>query len=751
MPRTDPRTGRTPPDAVRPRRGRAKSSDPAPAGLPTLAVVLCTRDREPALHRTLDALWRQTRPPDELIVIDDGRLSDAARAEFAAHASRRKIRWIYHRKSPPGLTASRNTAARLARSDVLLYLDDDVSCDAAVVAETVAAFRDPDIAGLAPAVLEPTWSQPAARIVLAGYRLAGWWSIRPRPGRPPRTVPRRSGRLGQGWDDRPPLRPARWLSGAAMALRRDVVLSNPFDERLAEYALGEDREISYRLAPRRLLVAAPHIHVVHRRDAPGRPDERRFGFMTSFNYLYILRKTCRLGPGDALVLLWTFLCLTGFFFGAAVAFRSRRHLDSLLGLLDGLCTVWLARGMMPRFAETERRREPGGALRPAVAPPNSVRVLFVTNRLEHGGAEWVLLSLVRQLPRFGVRPAVLCLKDAGPLSGECRARGAPVFEGLLRYKTDAAAIPRIAELLRRESIDVVVPVGSGGDRMFWSTLAARWTGRRVIVWSHWFPTPAQPRFERPNRLLYRWVDRFVALGRAHRDALARVEFVPAGRIRVVPNGVEPPRFDLQGRRNDARALLGLKPRQVGIALVGNLRAEKRHDVFVAAVARLAPDFPQARFFIIGDGPHRAAVESVLRRVALPETVLRFLGARDDVPLLLAGLDVVCLCSEVECLSITMLEAAAAGCAFAGPLVGSMNEFLEDGVTGLATRPADVDSLAAALGRLIADAPLRRRLAAEARDRVLASFTVDRAAREFSAVLHAAAARRRPARVNAPSS
>src|SRR5262249_40093821 len=91
---------------------------------------------------------------------------------------------------------------------------------------------------------------------------------------------------------------------------------------------------------------------------------------------------------------------------------------------------------------------------------------------------------------------------------------------------------------------------------------------------------------------------------------------------------------------------------------------------------------------------------------------------------------------------TMLEAAASGCVFVGPDCGAMNEFLIDGVTGLATPPADAAALSAALDRLIRDPHLREQLASNARKRVQADFPIQRTAEAFADLFSTLVTRRR---------
>lgn len=368
------------------------------------------------------------------------------------------------------------------------------------------------------------------------------------------------------------------------------------------------------------------------------------------------------------------------------------------------------------------------------------RVLFLTTDLQPGGAELMLASLVRRLPRFGVKPYMACLKSGGELGGRCRDEGTPVFENLLRHKFDFGVLVRIRRLLAEHDIDAIVSAQSGGDRMFWATLAGRLSGTPVVVWSHWMPRPGEGHFERANRAIYRFVDAFASLGEAHRQALIRNAFVPAGRVAVIHNGIEMDRFAGGVGREAARRQLGLSENEVAVAMIANLRPEKRHDVFIAAAKRASAGRPNVRFFVVGDGPHREAVRRAAAASGLSEEVLRLLGRRDDVAALLPAFDMSCLCSEVECFSVTMLEAAAAGVAFIGPDVGCLGEFLTHLQTGWVIRPADVPSLTDAIAALATDAGLRQRLSQTARDKVSREFSLDRTAEAFAGLLQAVVVR-----------
>ncbi|HPF38601.1 MAG TPA: glycosyltransferase [Phycisphaerae bacterium] len=690
--------------------------------LPRIAVAICTKDRHESLAETLDSIWNQTYLPAEVVVIDDGRMPDELWEQIAVQCQDGGVMWKYDRTDAPGLTSSRNRAASIAESEIIQYLDDDVTCDRDFLERVAELFADASVSGVTAHVREPKLDTPGGRRFDRIARLARWWSIQPK-GTPSGAAPDALGSPDVAVR-------AKWMSGAAMAYRRDVVLENPFDERLAEYALGEDREMGYRLAPRHWLLESRLARVTHRRDASGRANPRRLGFMTGYNYLYILNKTCRLRGLRRLEPYFSLAMMALRHAPGMFKAGGRAHAEEMFGVLQGAAR-WLTESGRQRDAERSERAPQES---PASVAPRTLRVAFVANRLEPGGAERMLVSMIPRLRSFGVEPIVYCLKDAGPLSAECAASKIQVREELLRFRTDVAVVGRLRRVLREDQIDAIVVSQSGGDRQFWSTITGGLTRTPIVVWCHWFPKAGERHIEVVNRLLSRGVDRYIAIGAAHQEALARIEQLPAGRIEVIPNAIDTTRFATPTDRTAGRQRLGLSEREFAVGLVANLRPEKRHDIFIAAAQRLARDHPDMRFFIVGDGPSAADVRKLARHSGLSERILHLLGPRNDVPEILAALDACCLCSDTECFSVTMLEAAAAGCPFIGPLVGAMGEFLKHGETGLAIRPADAASLADAISALHADSAHGAMLAENARAALSGRFELDRTAEAFAAVV-----------------
>ncbi len=128
---------------------------------PVISVIIPAFNAQATLDRCLTALHRQTQPPDEIIVIDDGSTD-----ETAALARRHNVRVLVQTNAGPA--AARNAGARVARGDLLLFTDADCAPAADWVAHMSAPFADPTVAG-AKGVYRTHQKAPVARFVQLEY------------------------------------------------------------------------------------------------------------------------------------------------------------------------------------------------------------------------------------------------------------------------------------------------------------------------------------------------------------------------------------------------------------------------------------------------------------------------------------------------------------------------------------------------------------------------------------------------------
>jgi glycosyltransferase involved in cell wall biosynthesis len=156
--------------------------------------------------------------------------------------------------------------------------------------------------------------------------------------------------------------------------------------------------------------------------------------------------------------------------------------------------------------------------------------------------------------------------------------------------------------------------------------------------------------------------------------------------------------------------------------VARFESPKDYSTLLLALSMLKDH--QWTIDLVGDGPLQPEIRRMAQAMGL-EHRLRFLGARNDVPGLLAQAHVFVLSTRSEALPYSVLEAMRAGLPVVASNVGGISEAVADGQTGLVVPPNDATALARHLGRLIASPELRAQMGGAARTRVLELFTLDK--------------------------
>src|SRR5947209_4931353 len=106
--------------------------------------------------------------------------------------------------------------------------------------------------------------------------------------------------------------------------------------------------------------------------------------------------------------------------------------------------------------------------RPGPQPgDHAVRVAFVTTSMGVGGAERLLVELIRRMDRDRFHPVLICLKEPELLGEQLARSGMPVYARLSHSRLDLGVLRRLTAVLRAEQVRVVCTVGTGGDRSFW--------------------------------------------------------------------------------------------------------------------------------------------------------------------------------------------------------------------------------------------------------------------------------------------
>lgn len=366
-----------------------------------------------------------------------------------------------------------------------------------------------------------------------------------------------------------------------------------------------------------------------------------------------------------------------------------------------------------------------------------VKIVFIITGLAGGGAEGMLLKLLRNLDRKVFSPEVVSLSTRGAIGPIIEDLGIPVHAiGLRSGRFNPARFLALVQLLRALKPSVVQTWMYHADLI--GGLAARLAGVQNLAWGirHSDLSPANNKratliVVHLCALLSGWLPRRILT--CSERALA--DHVRAGyrpeKMVLIRNG-----FDLADFKPDAKARdfvrteLGIPFGAPLVGMIGRNDPQKNHLGFVEAAAQVRATIPQVNFILAGSGIDRKnkALVRALRELKL-EDCFHLLGRREDVSRLMASLDVLVSSSHGEAFSNVIGEAMACAVPCVVTDVGDSAYIVAN--TGRVAPPNNMDRLACHLIEVLNMPPAERAgLGRLARDRVRIEFAIGDVTRKY---------------------
>lgn len=221
---------------------------------------------------------------------------------------------------------------------------------------------------------------------------------------------------------------------------------------------------------------------------------------------------------------------------------------------------------------------------------------------------------------------------------------------------------------------------------------------------------------------------------------ARWLAVEPGRIAYTPNGIDPAfsTYPQPQAARDLRQTLGIPSRAPLLLTLARCAPQKAPAAMLDIFARLLPHQPDSHYLVAGTEMTHADEMGAMVRAAGLEGRVHLLGVRTDVAALLSAADVFLLPSRLEGFPNAVMEAMALGVPVVASDVGGIPDLVCHGEHGFLHSPDDTDDMAASVLRLLGDAPLRERLGAAGRQRILQDFTLkklgDRVVQRYEEIL-----------------
>ena len=314
--------------------------------------------------------------------------------------------------------------------------------------------------------------------------------------------------------------------------------------------------------------------------------------------------------------------------------------------------------------------------------------------------------------RFVVQPD-------SPLHEKAAAEGLPVLPIRMQGEADFWAAFRLSRAMKRHDCWLVhlhdahaVALGAAAARR--AKVPLRFISRRVD-----FPVKDN-RFS--QRKYTRDVDGIIAISEGVRKVLLD-SGIPSSLISVIPSGIDFSPFREVTSRDFLRREFSFAPDDYLVGIVAALEDHKGHTFLIQASKILKEQSPKIKIIVVGTGSLRMELDRQVRDLGV-EDIVFFLGFREDVPRILASLDLFVLSSHLEGLGTSLLDAMASRLPVVATETGGIPEVVINHKTGLLVPPRDPAALAQAVLTLYRDRALAARLAGRGFEVVNQKFSAE---------------------------
>ena len=361
------------------------------------------------------------------------------------------------------------------------------------------------------------------------------------------------------------------------------------------------------------------------------------------------------------------------------------------------------------------------------------KVLYLITKSNWGGAQRYVYDLATHLDRDRFEP-VVALGGTGQLAELLGHAGVRVIhiDALARdisLKKEFAFARELWHILRTESPDIL-HVNSSKAGGVGTALGRLTRVPRIVFTAHgWAFNEDRPWWQKITVKFLHWLTvllshRTIAVSRA---LVAEMDWPGARQRMHVLNpgrtiGVTYERSKAREHLSTYAPSLANHLRDPWIGVIAELHPIKRHRVLLASVVALVHDHPKLRVVLIGEGELREELLQRIHEADLADHVV-LTGAVPEAARFLKAFDIATLPSRSESYGYVLHEAGLAGVPVVATAVGGVLDIITHEKTGLLVPPDDPETLAAALGRLLADREERGRYAAALKD-ALADRTVE---------------------------
>jgi glycosyltransferase involved in cell wall biosynthesis len=350
-----------------------------------------------------------------------------------------------------------------------------------------------------------------------------------------------------------------------------------------------------------------------------------------------------------------------------------------------------------------------------------MRVLYLLDSLNRGGAEMMALDVCRNARRNGL-DLTLVTMGGGELENDFFASGVDYVRLRRRFPVDFGLVNELRKVIIARRISVVHC--HQAVEALHAYLATRLTSTRIVLTLHGFIGNFRDRLA--LRFILPRMNATIAVSHESLKRFKSEERINA-KFHVIHNGVDPLRLLPSGK--SLKTELGLGEDQLLVGTTANFRFAVKNQL---TICRALPEFfsrvQDVHFVFVGQrSPSAPRLYDDCVEFCDHKSIggrVHFLGGRDDTPDLLSSFDIFVLSSLHEGFPIAAIEAMMMGVPTVLSDIGPMMEVSDSGACAATFRRGDPDDLARQLTRLIHNPILRAQLSLKAKTWSLANFTIE---------------------------
>ena len=354
---------------------------------------------------------------------------------------------------------------------------------------------------------------------------------------------------------------------------------------------------------------------------------------------------------------------------------------------------------------------------------NRIKILYLVNSSEIGGAEKSLLLLIDNIDRTKFEISVICLRGTGIFTEELKIRNIPVF--IFNIKKKPFSIFNVYITIKRIKPDIIQSF------LFISNIIGRIAGKlagvKVIIssqrsvdkwrrWYHW----------KIDRLTSKFTTLIISNSFSGKRVLVEKGKIKSKKIIVIPNGVK----SNQKRKPYLKREIGFDVEETVIGTVGNLREVKDHKTFIKVASEISRKFQNIKFLIAGKGPLERELKKIAELSGLKKKIV-FVGFIKEIEKVYSAIDIFVLTSFWEGCPLSILEAMSFGIPVVSFSVGDVPYIIQNGKDGFFVKDRDFTELIEKIKLLLKNETLRDKIGKNAKEKIRREFTVEKMVKRYT--------------------